>query len=214
MSNHGNFRLYPRVDIGQDPEIGDYVIIGLPPRDEAAGSLITSIGPHAIIRSHSVIYAGNKIGAQFQTGHGVLIRECNEIGDHVSIGSHAVIEHHLRIGNGVRVHSCAFIPEFSILEDDSWVGPNAVFTNARYPRSPDAKRDRKGPHLRVGARVGANATLLPGVVIGSHALVGAGTVVVDDVPDGKVVVGNPGRIVRDINELSAYQVDQIAMTKE
>jgi acetyltransferase-like isoleucine patch superfamily enzyme len=55
-----------------------------------------------------------------------------------------------------------------------------------------------------GAKIGANATLLPGIVIGCNALVGAGAVVVHDVPDGKVVTGNPARIIKDVRELSAY----------
>ena len=58
-------------------------------------------------------------------------------------------------------------------------------------------------------RSGANATLLPGVIIGRKALVGAGSVVVCDVPDGKVVVGNPAHIIRDISELTAYQVESL-----
>jgi acetyltransferase-like isoleucine patch superfamily enzyme len=166
----------------------------------------THLGPNALIRSHTVIYAGNVIGARFQTGHGVMIRELNEIGDDVSIGSHSIIEHHIKIGNRVRIHSNAFIPEYSILEEDAWVGPNVVFTNALYPLSPDAKKSLKGPHLLAGAKIGANATLLPAVVIGRNALVGAGAVVVHNVPDGKVVVGNPARIIKDVSELSAYDI--------
>jgi acetyltransferase-like isoleucine patch superfamily enzyme len=151
-----------------------------------------------------VIYAGNRIGARFQTGHSVLIRELNEIGDDVSVGSHSIVEHHVRIGNRVRIHSNVFIPEFSILEDDAWIGPNVVVTNALYPGSPSAKSDLRGAHVMRKARVGANATLLPGVTIGRDALIGAGAVVVRDVPDGKVVVGNPARIIKDLRELAAY----------
>jgi acetyltransferase-like isoleucine patch superfamily enzyme len=185
-------------------EIGDFVIIGVPPRGGQPGDLATHIGSHALLRSHTVIYAGNMIGAHFQTGHGVLIRELNEIGDDVSVGSHSIIEHHVKIGHRGRIHSNAFIPEYSILEEDAWVGPNVVFTNALYPLSPHAKQNLKGPHLLPGAKIGANATLLPGIVIGRNALVGAGAVVVHDVPDGKVVAGNPARIIKDVRELSAY----------
>ncbi len=129
--------------------------------------------------------------------------------DDCSIGTHSNIEHHVKIGNRVRIHSHVFIPEYSVLEDDAWVGPGAVFTNDLYPpsRTVDAL---KGPHLMPGARVGANATLLPCVIIGRNALVGAGAVVVGDVPDGKVVVGNPARIIKDISELTAYSAERIA----
>jgi len=200
--------LHPNVDLGSDYQIGDYAVIGIAPRGSRPGELETRIGPGAVIRSHSVIYAGNRIGANFQTGHSVMIRELNQIGDDVSIGTHSVIEHHVKIGNRVRIHSNVFIPEYSTLEDDTWVGPNVVLTNALYPLSPQAKSNLRGPHLMPGSKIGANATVLPGIVIGPNALVGAGAVVVRDVPDGKVVVGNPARILKDVCELSAYEVER------
>jgi len=201
--------IYANVILPPDAELGDFVVVGVPPRGYTEGQLETRFGAGVVIRSHSVIYAGNTIGAHFQAGHGVMIREFNEIGDDVSIGTHSIVEHHVKIGNGSRIHSSAFIPEYSILEEKTWVGPHVVFTNAPYPVSPSAKANLKGPHLRVGAKIGANATLLPGVVIGRNALVGAGAVVVDDVPDGKVVVGNPARIIKDIAELSAYDAEKL-----
>jgi acetyltransferase-like isoleucine patch superfamily enzyme len=200
--------IHPNVLFGANHRLDDFVIIGAPARETAPGEMATLIGPNAIIRSHTVIYAGNHIGANFQTGHSVMIRESNEIGDDVSIGTHSNIEHHVKIGNRVRIHSHVFIPEYSILEDDAWVGPGAVFTNDLYP--PSNRADAlKGPHLMRGARIGAKVTLLPGVIIGRHALVGAGAVVVCDVPDGKVVVGNPARIIKDISELTAESAERI-----
>lgn len=201
--------IHANVDLGSNHQIGDYVVIGIAPRGSGPGELETRIGAGASIRSHSVIYAGNHIGANFQTGHSVMIRESNEIGDDVSIGTHSVIEHHVKIGHRVRIHSNVFIPEYSILEDDTWVGPNVVLTNAIYPLSADAKSNLRGPHLMPGSKIGANATLLPGVIIGRNALVGAGAVVVRNVPDGKVVVGNPARIVKDVSELSAYAAGRV-----
>jgi acetyltransferase-like isoleucine patch superfamily enzyme len=201
-----SYVIHPNVLLGAGAELGDFVILGAPPRGQQPGALRTSIGPGACIRSHTVIYAGNTIGARLQTGHAAMIRELNEIGDDVSIGTHAIIEHHVRMGDRVRVHSNAFIPEYSVLEADAWVGPGVVFTNARYPLSPGAKQAMIGPRVLAAAKIGANATLLPGVTIGRNALVGAGAVVVRDVPDGKVVVGNPARIVNDVHALPAYQV--------
>ncbi|MDR3554367.1 MAG: DapH/DapD/GlmU-related protein [Syntrophobacteraceae bacterium] len=181
--------------------IEDYCIIGAVPRGSKLGVLTTVIGTGAYIRSHTVIYAGNKIGRNFQTGNKVNIRELNQIGDDVSIGTLSVIEHHVTIGNGVRIHSQVFIPEYTVLEDEAWVGPNVVFTNARYPASPDAKNHLKGPVIRRKARIGANATILPGVTIGENSLVGAGSVVVHDVPPNTVVAGNPARVIKSISEL-------------
>ncbi len=193
--------MYENVELGPGSVVEDYCIVGAPPRGCRPGELPTSIGAAAVIRSHTVIYAGNVIGRNFQTGNKVNIRELNRIGDNVSIGTLSVIEHHVEIGNNVRIHTQAFIPEFSVLEDGCWIGPNVVLTNARYPLSPNAKETLAGPVIRRGAKIGANATLLPGVVVGENALVGAGAVVSHDVPPGAVVVGNPARVIRQVSEL-------------
>ncbi|MBI5649445.1 MAG: N-acetyltransferase [Chloroflexi bacterium] len=199
------YHLLANVQLGANPTIGEFVIIGEPPRGKKPGELETRIGARAMIRSHTVIYAGNIIGDDFQTGHGALIREENQIGNNVSIGSHSIVEHHVKIGNGVRIHSNVFVPEFSILEDECWLGPNVVVTNARYPRSKNVKETLKGATIKRGAKIGAHATLLPGIVIGENALVGAGAVVVRDVPAGAVVVGNPARVVKRVEEIEEYQ---------
>ena len=198
-------RIYARVHLGAGATIGDYCILGEPPRGIKAGDLETRIGARAVIRSHTVIYAGNVIGDDFQTGHGALVREENRIGDNVSIGSHTIVEHHVTIGNNVRLHSNVFVPEYSILEDGCWLGPNVVLTNARYPRSKNVKTQLQGARIKQHAKIGANATLLPGIVIGRDALVGAGAVVTRDVPDGVVVVGNPARVIKNTQAIEEYK---------
>ena len=199
-----NYILHAEVDFGPDGVIEDYCIIGVPPRGKKDGEFKTVIQSGAHIRSHSVIYAGNQIGVNFQTGNKVNIRELNEIGDNVSIGTLSVIEHHVSIGNNVRIHSQVFIPEYSVLEEGAWIGPNVVLTNAKYPLFPGVKENLIGPTIKEGARIGANATILPGLVIGKNSLVGAGAVVVRDVPDGSVVAGNPAKVVKQVSDLSYY----------
>ena len=195
------YKAYRGVRLGHGAQIGPFVLIGVPPRGKREGELHTIIGNDAFIRSHTVIYGGNRIGDRFQTGHGAMIREENDIGNDVSVGTGSVIEHHVVIGGGVRIHSHAFIPEFTILEPDCWIGPNVVLTNAKYPRSPRAKVTLKGPVIRRSAKIGANATILPGIAIGEHSLVGAGSVVTKDVPAGVVVAGNPARIIKHLADL-------------
>jgi acetyltransferase-like isoleucine patch superfamily enzyme len=193
--------VYANVAIGEEAQIEDFCIIGVPARGKKDGEIATGIGKHAVIRSHTVIYAGNTIGDNFQTGNKVNIRESNRIGNNVSVGTLSVIEHHVDIADNVRIHTQVFIPEYSILEESCWIGPNVVFTNAKYPQAPGVKDQLVGPTIRRGAKIGANVTLLPGVVIGEQALVGAGSVVVNDVPAGAVVVGNPARVIRKVSDL-------------
>jgi acetyltransferase-like isoleucine patch superfamily enzyme len=199
--------VYKNVALGEGTIVEDFCIVGAAPRGTREGELETIIGAGAVIRSHTVIYAGNVIGRNFQTGNKVNIRETNTIGDNVSVGTLSVIEHHVSIADNVRIHTQVFIPEYSILEDGCWIGPNVVLTNAKYPLSPGVKQSLAGVVIRKGAKIGANATLLPGVVVGENALVGAGAVVVRDVPAGSVVVGNPARVISQIKDLPYASVE-------
>ncbi len=202
------YRIFENVHLGDSSTVEEFCIIGTPPRGKRPGELLTSIGEGSVIRSHTVIYAGNTIGRNFQTGNKVNIREENRIGNNVSIGTLSVVEHHVEIGDNVRIHTQAFIPEFSVLEDGCWIGPNVVLTNAKYPLSPGVKDRLVGPVIRKGAKIGANATILPGVIVGENALVGAGAVVTRDVPPGAVVTGNPARVTARIADLPYSTVSE------
>lgn len=203
MSIAASAIVHPGVSLGPGCVVEDFCILGAPARGQAAG-VPTTIGANAHIRSHTVIYAGNVIGDNFQTGNKVNIRENNRIGDDVSIGTLSVIEHHVEIGDRVRIHTQAFVPEHCVLESDAWIGPNVAMTNARYPASPGAKASLAGVRVERAARIGANATVLPGVRVGAGALVGAGAVVTADVPPGKICTGNPARVRGDVSETGAY----------
>jgi len=189
--------IYPNVVLGKNVTIEDYCIIGLP--FEGMKNEKTIIGDESVIRSGTYIYAGNEIGKRFQTGNKANIRELNKIGEDVSIGTLSVVEHRAIISNRVRIHSQAFIPEYTILEEGCWVGPNVVLTNALYPNHPLTKKSLKGVHIECNAKVGANVTILPGVTIGANSLVGAGSVVTKDVGKGVIAVGNPAKVLREVD---------------
>ena len=196
-----NYIIYQNVKIGEKWVIGEFSVIGIPFKGKKDGEIETKIGNDSVIRSHTIIYAGNKIGNNFQTGHDVFIREENIIGNNVSIGTKTVIEHHVTIEDDVRIHCQCFIPEFTILKKGCWIGPKVVFTNAPYPSAKRTKEFLKGFVVEEGAKIGANSTILPGITIGKNALVGAGSVVTKDVPAGKVVAGNPAKVIKDIKDL-------------
>jgi acetyltransferase-like isoleucine patch superfamily enzyme len=186
--------------LGANASIDEYVVLGVRPPGKAPGKL--TIGDNAVIRSHSVLYAGTKIGNDFQTGHGVLIREGNTIGDNVSVGSHTVIERENRIGNGVRIHSNCFVPEFVIIEDKVWVGPSVTILNVLHPPCPRFEDCAKNVHIKKNAKIGGNVTIGPRVTIGENSLIGMGSVVTADIPDNVLAFGNPARVIKPITELT------------
>lgn len=178
--------------IGEGATIFEPVTLGFPSRENLGktGFNGSTIGDHAILRSGTVIYCDVIIGNNFQSGHNILIREKTRIGDRTSIGTATVIDGNTVIGNDVSLQSMVYVPTDTTIEDNVFIGPNAVLTNDRYPPSSSIK----GPVIKNGAAIGANATILPGVCIGEGALVAAGSVVTRDVPDYMLAVGSPARL--------------------
>jgi acetyltransferase-like isoleucine patch superfamily enzyme len=201
---HPTTILFGPVRLGGGTVVGPFCLLAEGYRPQTGESGALRIGAGATIRSHSVLYWGSVIGDRFHAGHGVLVREEVEVEDDVSIGSHSVVEHHVMIGPGVRLHSNVFVPEYTRLDAGCWIGPNVVMTNARYPRSRGVKDSLRGPTIEAGAKVGANATLLPGITIGADALVGAGAVVTKDVAARDVMVGNPARVIGRLDDIEDY----------
>ena len=204
-----NYKTYENVTIGKDAQIGDFVIIGLPPRGKEDGELKTIIGDNAVIRSHTVIYAGNRIGDNFQTGHYTLIRENNVIGNNVSVGSYSHVAFDCIVEEDVRIHTAAYIFEKSILRKACWIGPGVMLANAKYPSSKRTKEFIVGCEIGEKAKLGMNSTLLPGIKIGKNALVGLGAVVTKDVPDNTVVVGFPAQPKGNTTDLKYPDGEQV-----
>ncbi len=148
------------------------------------------IGDRATLRSGTVLYEGTRIGDDFETGHGVVIREQNEFGDRVEVWSQSVIDYGCRIGSDVKIHTSVYVAQFTIIEDEVFLAPGVMIANDKYPIDPTALR---GPTIRRGAVIGINSTILPGLEIGAGARVGAGSVVTRDVPPGVLVYGSPAR---------------------
>jgi UDP-2-acetamido-3-amino-2,3-dideoxy-glucuronate N-acetyltransferase len=140
----------------------------------------TQIGIGTRIWQFCVVLAGAKIGENCNICANVLIENDVIIGDNVTVKSG------VQLWDGVRI------------EDNVFIGPNATFTNDLMPRSKVYPTQFLQTVIKAGASIGANATILPGITIGEHAMVGAGAVVTRDVPAGKIVVGNPAKIVRAI----------------
>ncbi|HZK30755.1 MAG TPA: acyltransferase [Methanoregula sp.] len=180
--------------IGKGSQIFEPVTLGFPSRDKVGqtGFAGTTIGVNSVIRSGTIIYCDVSIGDNFQSGHNVMIREKTTIGNRVAIGTSAVIEGTTIIGDDVSLQSMVYIPTNTVIGNKVFIGPNTVLTNDRYP--PTGIGGLKGPQIRDGAAIGANATLLPGVCIGEGALVAAGAIVTRDVPAHMLAIGAPAKI--------------------
>ena len=122
------------------------------------------------------------------------------IGKNCNINCHTFIENDVKIGDSVTIKSGVFVWDGIEIEDDVFVGPGATFVNDKFPKSkvyPEAFQRIK---ICKGASIGANATILGGITIGEHAMVGAGSVVTKDVPAFALVYGNPAKIMGSTDE--------------
>lgn len=173
--------------IGARSILGEYLMDFYGDRDNKKHPVV--IGENALVRTENVIYGDTKIGDNFQTGHKVTIRENSDIGDNVRIGTLSDVQHSCEIGNFVNIHSNVFIGEKTKIKDYVWLFPHVVITNDPTPPS----NDLLGVTIESFASIAAKSVILPGVHIYEDALVGAGSVVVKDVPSATVVVGNPAR---------------------
>ena len=133
------------------------------------------------------------IGDRTRIWHLTQVRSRSTVGEDCNIGKNCFIDSGAVIGNRVKVQNNVSVYHGVIIEDDVFVGPCAVFTNDYYPRAFSTDWQVKETVVRKGASIGANATLICGITIGSYAMVGAGSVVTRSVPPHALVAGNPAR---------------------
>ena len=122
------------------------------------------------------------------------------IGENCNICSHCFIENDVVIGDDVTIKCGVQVWDGVTLEDSVFVGANVTFTNDRYPRAKNAEWKMEPTTVKRGASIGAGSTILCGVTIGEHAVIGIGSVVTKDVPAGEVWVGNPARFLKKVEE--------------
>jgi acetyltransferase-like isoleucine patch superfamily enzyme len=127
------------------------------------------------------------------------VRERCELGDDVVVGRGSLVENDTTVGSRTKIQANAYVTAYSTLEEDVFIAPCVVTTNDNFMgRTEQRHALRKGPTIRRGARIGGGAVLLPGIEVGEEAFVGAGAVVLADVPARALVVGNPARPIRDV----------------
>lgn len=141
----------------------------------------------------------NQIGENTRVWQFSVILQNAVIGSGCNICAHTLIENDVIIGNDVTVKSGVYIWDGITIEDKVFIGPSVTFTNDKQPRSKEYPQVFLRTHIKKGASLGANCTILPGITLGENCMVGAGAVVTKSVPDFAVVVGNPAKIIKWLN---------------
>jgi acetyltransferase-like isoleucine patch superfamily enzyme len=162
----------------------------LPPAEVGAGTIVST---------GAVVFAGTRIGERVIVGDQACVRERCDVGDDVVVGRGSLVENDTSIGALTKIQAHAYITAYSTLEESVFIAPCVVTTNDNFMGRTERRHELiKGPTIRRGARVGGGAVLCPGIEVGEEAFVGAGAVVVQDVPPRAVVVGSPARRIRDV----------------
>lgn len=193
-----NVVIHSNVKISDGCKIGDHCIIGHPAIEIQD---TTEIGPNCIIRSHSIIYSGVTIGSNSSTGHHVCIREQSNIGNGCRIGSYSDLQGKLVIGNYCNLHSDVHLCQGSVLEDFVFIYPRVTLTNDPYPPSTKTCAPRIGSFSQICTA----STILPGIKIGKHCLIGAGSLVTKDIVDNACAYGHPAKVTGNVSSLKDGQ---------
>ena len=153
------------------------------------------------VHPSSAVDSGARIGTGTKIWHFCHIMPGAVIGGHCQLGQNVFVDNNVEIGHGVKIQNNVSLYNGVRVEDDVFLGPSMVFTNVTNPRSfVERKHEFKPTFLRIGCSIGANATIVCGVEIGAYALVGAGAVIIRDVPAYAMVAGNPARRIGWISQ--------------
>ena len=160
-----------------------------------------TLGKAVTVGAGCILYVGAEIGDMVFFGDLATVREDVKIGEYTIIGRGATVENKVTIGRKCKIETEAYITAFSTIGDYCFIAPCVALTNDNFlGRTEERKKHFGGPTLKRGARIGANATILPNLVIGEDALVAAGSVVTKDVPPRMIVLGSPAKVLRPVPE--------------
>lgn len=140
----------------------------------------------------------DKIGDETRIWQFSIVLKNARIGSNCNINSHTFIENDVIIGDSVTVKCGVYLWDGLRIENNVFIGPNVTFTNDKYPRSKQYPNEFQSTIVKDGASIGANATVLGGVTIGKKSMIGAGSVVTKNIPDGELWVGNPAKFLKKI----------------
>ena len=192
--------------IGDGCVIEDNVVLGKRPRLATTSSTARSkleglqLGSRVTVCAGAVVFAGSRIADRSIIGDQSYVRERVTIGAESVIGRGSAVDNDVVVGDRVRIQSNVYLTARSVVEDDVFVGPGASTTNDDTMSRHDETYELRGATLRRACRVGGSVVLTPGIEVGEEAFVAAGAVVTKDVPPRAVVIGVPGRVVREVGD--------------
>jgi UDP-2-acetamido-3-amino-2,3-dideoxy-glucuronate N-acetyltransferase len=138
----------------------------------------------------------SKIGEGTSIWQFCVILKNAKIGKNCNINCQVFIENEVEIGDNVTIKPGVQIWDGMKIEDNVFIGPNVTFTNDVYPKSKNKDFKLEKTLIKKGASIGANATILPGLIIGENSMIGAGSVVTKNVPDNEIWIGNPAKFLK------------------
>jgi acetyltransferase-like isoleucine patch superfamily enzyme len=195
---HPSAIIYPGAQIGANSQLEPFSIVGIADRFHDANPCI--IGAESFVGSRSTIYSGVIAGDRFDVSDQTTVFFDNEFGSNCRVGPKAVVKNGCRFGDNVRVNAQAFL-ERVVVGSNVFIGPGTVFTDDLHPPCPKYSDCVPKTIVESWVSIGANVTVGPGIKIGHHTQVYAGSVVIDDIAPYSVVAGNPARVVKDFREL-------------
>lgn len=189
--------------LGERVLLEDGVVLGKRPRLRPGSSAEGAFGDLEVaddvtVCCGAVVYAGASIGHRAIVGDQSHVRERAVLGERSVLGRGSTLDFDCVVGARVSVQTLVYITAATIVEDDVFIGPGVVMTNDDTMARHGSETSLRGATLKRACRIGGGAVLTPGVVIGEEAFIAAGAVVVRDVPDRAVVMGVPGRVVRQV----------------
>lgn len=200
--------VYPNVVIKKGAEIFDHCVIGKEPKAPGCTSRKiesdlgqTVIGENTILSPGCTVYSGTTIGSHSLLGDNCSIREKCTIGNYCIVSRNVSVNYNTSIGDRSKIMDNSHITGNAVIEEDVFISVLVATTNDNTMGRTEYGEDHVGgPHIKRRTTIGAAANILPNVVIGENCVVGAGALVTKSIPDHKVVMGVPARVIRDVEE--------------